>query len=235
MVLLTTSASPTDEDKSLAGHLLRWAKVTISDGDTTVILTGGPNKDYFPPYVYYTNDMQGQVGKCYRIVATYKEMTVEAESEILPPTPIDSVHIEPSEGADSLVSLTLFFTSPAVVPAYYHISTRIIGVDSCFYPSDLGSLMVTRPGASCEVPVYRGRSRKKNANYSPQMPRGRTVLVRLERVPYASYLFWQGFNNAVLFGSSPLTGTPGSLTSNVKGGYGLWTGRGSSVVEVVIP
>ena len=56
VVIVTTTVPVTDEFKewgSLNDHVVRWAKVTVSDGEREEVLTGKMDKDYFPPYVYY--------------------------------------------------------------------------------------------------------------------------------------------------------------------------------------
>ena len=62
VVILTASASPAEGNIAISDKLIRWGKVTISDGDTTIIMTGGPNKKYFPPYTYSTFRMKGKPG-----------------------------------------------------------------------------------------------------------------------------------------------------------------------------
>lgn len=38
---------------SLSGCIVKWAKVTVSDGTRSVVLTGRYTKGYMPPYIYY--------------------------------------------------------------------------------------------------------------------------------------------------------------------------------------
>lgn len=44
---------------NIADNLVRWGKVTVSDGDTAIVLTGGYDKRHFPPFLYKTYDMVG--------------------------------------------------------------------------------------------------------------------------------------------------------------------------------
>ena len=65
VVMLTTnvavSTSHTDNE-ALLQHLMRYARVTISDGDKEVVLIGKHDKRYMPPYIYTTTDMVGMAG-----------------------------------------------------------------------------------------------------------------------------------------------------------------------------
>ena len=57
-VVMLTSTVPVSEQEtsidSLGQYLIRWARVAVSDGERTVVLSGKYTKDYFPPYIYTT-------------------------------------------------------------------------------------------------------------------------------------------------------------------------------------
>ena len=68
IVMVTTSVPTSTEYQNIddqKNHLARHAKITVSDGENSVILTGMDNKKYFPPYIYTTADMRGVAGKSY--------------------------------------------------------------------------------------------------------------------------------------------------------------------------
>lgn len=58
--------------QNIENYIVRWGKVTISDGTDSVILTGGYDNDFFPPYKYTTFKMTGQAGKTYTLTAEYR-------------------------------------------------------------------------------------------------------------------------------------------------------------------
>ena len=54
VVILTSSVSVTEEIKNvneLSDYIIRWGKVTISDGTQSVVLIGTRNNNYFPPFI----------------------------------------------------------------------------------------------------------------------------------------------------------------------------------------
>ena len=55
-----TTNTPIDAG-AMVGHLAKWAKVSISDGDNTVILTGMGTADLFPPYMFSSSKITGEV------------------------------------------------------------------------------------------------------------------------------------------------------------------------------
>ena len=44
---------------TLNDRVIKWAKVSIDDGENEVILTGKNSPSYFPPYIYTTSRMRG--------------------------------------------------------------------------------------------------------------------------------------------------------------------------------
>lgn len=55
-VVMVTTTVPVSTEKqelsSLEKNVVRWATVSVSDGEKEVFLTGRRNDDYFPPYIY---------------------------------------------------------------------------------------------------------------------------------------------------------------------------------------
>ena len=229
VVLLTASVSPAEGDVSIADKMIRWGKVTISDGDTTIIMTGSPNRKYFPPYTYRTFMMRGVPGRTYSIIAAYDYLQVSAAVTMPEPPVIDSIIVADIAGSDSLHTATLCFTAADAVPAYYHVSTQVIGVDSVFLPAMLGCYKATVPSEKVKMAIYRGKSSLYvNENYVPQLPRYSDVKVRLERVTEQVYDFWSAFDDASMFGGSQFVTVDTSLPSNIVGGYGVWSAQGAA-------
>lgn len=69
----------------IENYIVRWGKVTISDGTDSVVLTGGYDNDFFPPYKYTTFKMTGQAGKTYTLTAEYRGQKATAVTTIPPP------------------------------------------------------------------------------------------------------------------------------------------------------
>lgn len=227
VVILTASASPAEGNIAISDKLIRWGKVTISDGDTTIIMTGGPNKKYFPPYTYSTFRMKGKPGHTYSITASYDYLNVSASVTMPEPPHIDSIVVNDIAEADTLRSATIHFTAADEVPAYYHLSTRVIGIDSLYLPAMMGCYKATVPGEKVKMAVYRGKSGiVSGAKYVPQLPKNYDVSVRLERVSKQVYDFWSAFDNASMFGGSQFVTVDSSLPSNIEGGYGVWSAQG---------
>lgn len=232
-VLLTSSIVPEAGGGTLDDCMIRWGKVTVSDGSKAVVLTGGPQNGYIPPYTYYSYDMIGEPGKTYTLTAEYDGKKVTSVSTMPVPTPISRLDCAPTD-TPGMYSVTLYFESPDDCPAYYHISTRLIGEDSHLYPAILGTVEVNTPGIEISVPVYRGKHFGSAKEFSPLWPKGAEVKVVLERVSRQVYDFWTAYNDDVLFGGSQFVGSASDLPSNINGGLGVWSARGVSSGMILV-
>lgn len=93
--------------QNIENYIVRWGKVTISDGTDSVILTGGYDNDFFPPYKYTTFKMTGQAGKTYTLTAEYRGKKATAVTTIPQPVELDSLHVVRSE-SDTLFYIKAF-------------------------------------------------------------------------------------------------------------------------------
>ncbi len=231
-VLLNMSMVPSEEGGNISESIVRWAVVTVSDGEKEVILTGGPSDKYFPPYHYYSYDMRGEAGKYYTLKATYQGNEIVSTGFMYPATPIEEIAVSPVEGVDTLRHLSVKFTSPDDVPAYYHLSAQIHTSEGRMYPCMVATHAVTEAGVPVTLPVYRANRTTSTSEYSADFPVGEIVSVRLARIDRAAYEFWHAFDNAALVAGSVFVGGPGSLPGNIAGGYGVWSVQGASMRPV---
>lgn len=227
-VMLTLTAVPSDDGMNIADNLVRWGKVTVSDGDTAIVLTGGYDKRHFPPFLYKTYDMVGAPGRTYTVTAEYGGMTARASASMPQPTPVDALEFCPVVGDDSLRSAYLHFTAPDDTPAYYRVLTRVYGVHSRTLPGMLGTFSATTPGEAMRVPVYRPHVDTDTVDFMPHFRIGELVEVKLCRVDRNVYEFWKTYDNEVTFGGSQFVASKHDLCTNIVGGYGVWSVQGSS-------
>lgn len=239
-VHITTSVIPTKHEQPITDSFIRWGKVTVSDGDTTIILTGAPDYNEFPPFVYRTYEMWGQPGKRYTITAEYKNLSVSSTATMLSPTPIDSIEFAPIAHSDSLCATFLHFTTAADVPAYYVIQTRSITHGTAFRPSMLGAFVAQSPQTHFRMQVYRAESdidelyTEHPEGLTSCFIEGEQIAVKLCRVPKEIYDFWNAFNNNALFGDNRFVSGYTRLPSNVAGGYGVWSVQASSTIAATV-
>lgn len=234
LVFLTMSIAPKGSQGSLSDALVRWGKVTISDGDTSVILTGGPASMLFPPYAYYSHSFNGQADKTYTIYAEYGDYSASAVTSIPKPTPIDSIVTDAVADNDTLRSAKLWFTAPADCPAYYIVKmrTRETGI---FVPCLLGETQTFVPGEAVSVPILMPKSNIWQEKYHSNLLVGDTLEIGLARVNHDAYSFWKQFSTLIISSDgADLLGEKTNLVGNVNGGYGIWYGEGISKTLLIV-
>ncbi|MDE6027887.1 MAG: DUF4249 domain-containing protein [Muribaculaceae bacterium] len=231
-VLFSSSIVP-DKDGNLRDALVNWGKVTISDGEREVIMTGYPDERYLPPFRYQTLDMTGEPGKTYTITASFMNLYATAACRLPFPTRIDSVVIKRTD-IDTLCSATLYFTSPDDTPAYYYLTMRSGAEIGREAPCMMGTVKTDEPGRVYSMAVLRPRLKIDGLTHQSQLIVGEEWIVSLNRVEREVYEFWRAYDNMILFSSSPFLNSSESLPTNIEGGYGVWSPQGSSRVSFMV-
>lgn len=217
-------------------YAVRWGKVSISDGERTVVLTGNYTSQSYSHFRYETFNMRGEAGKTYRLQVEYRDQTVTAVTTVPDPPQIDSLRVVRSAN-DTLYYIKAYFCSDPQAENYYVLFSKRLGKDSDFLLSFMGTLDGNAVSGSVEMPVYRGSSFFVDIgeHFSRYFVSGDVVQVKLCRVDRASYLFWSGFSNLQNFSGNmffPYTENP---VTNIEGGRGCWCGYGVDTKTIVIP
>lgn len=240
-IVLLTATVPISEQgrdvKDLGDYVLRWAKVTVSDGEREVVLTGMLDKRYFPPYVYTTSRLRGEVGKTYRLTVSYSGLYAEAETFIPQPVPLDSIRVRPCEDSDTLYQIRAYFHDDPSQSAYYKFFTRIGRNQRMYLSSYIQTLdnSVFLSGEEIDVSVMRGRLITDRPNeYTPYFTEKDTVVVKFARMDSLSFLFWNQMEHNMTLSFLPVTAAKRNPQFNVKGGIGYWCGYGATFYPVVV-
>lgn len=231
-VLFSSSVTP-GVDGSLQDALINWGKVTISDGEREVILSGRVDDTYLPPFRYYTFDMKGEPGKTYTVKADYMDLHAESTMRMPYPTAIDSLTFAPTD-EPGLLAATLHFTSPDDTPAYYYLTLQEDEKGGRPAPCMLGTLAALEPRRACAIPVMRPKVKIDSVDYIAHLPVGEKMTVYLNRVEKPVYDFWKAYDNMLMFGASPFISANESLPTNVTGGFGVWSPQGAAGLSFTV-
>lgn len=225
----TSSIVPTQDEISLSDKMIQWGNITISNGDTSVIMTGGPSSKLFPPYRYYTYAFTGEPGHSYEITAEYESFKAHAVCTMPYPTNIKSIEFEPIEGNDSLRSATMTFIAPEDCPAYYGVTIQKAERGERPYPAMLSTVAALTPGEEIRLPVLNPKNKLSglDTDFVPQLKVGQEVVITLCRLTPEVYNFWSEYDNVTLFEGSQFVNVE-SLQGNIEGGYGIWSARGTT-------
>ncbi len=109
----TLSLAQTADSIDLSDIPIRWAKVTVSDGTETEVLTGRVNENYTFSYIYTGSKIRGQAGKTYSLKIEYSGRVATAETFIPEPVSLTNIEVRRCEGIDSLIQI-----KDAIAPAF---------------------------------------------------------------------------------------------------------------------
>ena len=210
------------DTKGILDHIAKWAKVSISDGTRTEILTGIPDPEYFPPYIFTTSNITGEVGKSYTLKVEYKDYKMEAATRIPDPVPIENVYVQ--SVTDTTASLRVCFTDPPQTGQYYKIFTRTEGKDSHYHPSALTNVSDESLDGYTEMFIYSTQRLMDFVDF-PNIHVGDVLWIKLCTMDRPGYLYWNNFE--IMLASNMLSMFyENDLESNMEGALGYWTGYG---------
>lgn len=219
---------------SLSSCIVRWAKVTVSDGEKSVVLTGRYMKGYTPPYIYTTSHFRGEAGKTYLLTVEYGDFHATATTTIPNTQKIDELTVERCAQSDTLYQISLRYNDDEAEQNYYQIFTRVGGREVRQYlAAYLGTIdnRVVKP--KTKIPVYRGRD-INTLDYTPYYTINDTVAVKFAHIDSTSYNFWYDYTRNLTTAGNMFFATAASLRSNIIGGTGYWCGMGSDIKYVAI-
>lgn len=237
-VVILTSTIPVSEEEtsidSLGQYIIRWARIAVSDGDKTVILSGKYTKDYFPPYIYTSAAIRGEAGKTYTLTIDYDGQHATASTSIPPSVPLDRVYVETEGLNDTTYSVRAVFHHDAVQQRYFKIFTHITGQSLPFYSSYMGLFDCTMLANPADVLVNSGMSIANFGDYKARFHKGDIVSVKLCTMDETSYRFWYDWEDSENFASNPFMPSTSNPVGNVKGALGYWCGYGFSVKTIPV-
>ena len=85
IVMITSTLPITEEEQSLDSlnlYIAQWARVSITTRGKTVFLTGMYDRKYFPPYIFTTTALRGEVGESYLLTVDWRGMHAEATTTV---------------------------------------------------------------------------------------------------------------------------------------------------------
>lgn len=216
--------------------ILRQAKVTVSDGTNSEILTLQFNQEEFPPFYYSGNEIKGQAGKTYYLDIEYGEKRITSTIAIPYPVVLDSVWFHPNTPGDSLGKISARLRDNGALHNYYKTYTKIQSKQTDFYPT-LISLFDDKlfNGQNYTFYLSRGPESFLDLRHTDSdFRRGDTVQLKIATIDEACFKFWQGYNREVVNGANPFASSFHHIESNIQGdGKGIWGGYGSSVYTVI--
>ena len=230
-VLNETTYTKHTLEEVIEEQLIMWGKVTVSDGENEIILTGRMDTMYMPPYTYSTLNMQGEVGKTYTVTATYKNMSATATTTIPPIATLDSLRVYTDEHGNR--HALAYIHREGHDKAHFALFLKYQG-DKQFMLCPLG---VTDDSGTQDEPlemmVYNPLANDSTKLFDLLPNFGNdtthTYQLKLARLDDESYRFWDSY--ATLNSTKGIAFVPvyENIHGNVQGGIGHFSGFGSTI------
>lgn len=236
VVILSKTLTLSDKYQSLTDlkdYIVPWAKVSVSDGVDTVVLTGKYDPEYFPPYVYTTGRMFGRVGATYTLMVEYEDIYATAETRILPSPVMENMRVVRSEDSDSLYQIEITMRDESPEKDYYQVFTKTGTSSKQFFASYLGYFTDDVIIDGTFIPVFRGKS-AMDEDYTPYFKENDSVSVKIAHIDNGAYEFWSTYSKNVNMPSSMFLTAISRVPSNISGALGYWCGMGSLRKNIVI-
>lgn len=219
---------------SVGKYLIRWGRVSVSDGENTVVLSGKYDEGYFPPFVYTSTAMRGVAGRTYTITADYRDFHATGVTSVPKSVPLDNVYSVPVGDNDTLRTVHAVFHVNPAMQRYFKLFTRSDMSEQQYFSSSMGILDAMTLSNPADVPVYRGMRVTNHENYESHFKVGDTVIVKLCTLDEQSYNYWKDWGNSEEFSANPLFGFFTNPRSNIHGGVGYWCGYGRSQKIIIV-
>lgn len=227
----TEGSSNTLED-IIEQQLIPFGKVTISDGEKELVMTGRMDTSYFPPYTYSTIGMKGEEGKTYTITAKYDNWYATATTTIPARAKFDSIRVIPINENSVQIMGYMSGVSPTL-PSYYALFMRRLE-DKQFLLCPLGVFSNDKftPEGRLEIAIYNPFVKNEetflpttcfNKNATEQ-----NYLLKISRLDAVSYHYWSEYSAQLLTWGIVFVPVYTNLPGNIVGGIGMWSGMGSS-------
>lgn len=235
-VLLTKSAGYFSEidSASIRAYVLTQARVEVSDGKNSEVLTLKPNYDYFPPFVYEGSKIKGEAGKTYHLKVNYNKKEITAKTTIPAPAIIEECYFKLDDGYDSLGFIWVSFTDNPLTRNYYRTLTKVKSKDRKFIASYIPNFKDDYfNGETIEMSIYQGNTSSLNKHDQIYYKIGDTIQLKLTTIDKASFDFWNTFQREIFNAGNPFASTNSRVISNINNGLGVWCGYGSSYQQII--
>lgn len=231
IVMLHTSYSlnqPTDDTTQLidvlAEHMILFGKVTIFDGEDSVILTGRVDTNYMPPYIYTTTKIIGEVGKTYSLRASYTTLIAKSQTEIPAVATFDSIRVTEYDKQLNVVG----YANNLETGAPYILMARTTNQRQ-YKICPTGAFRATAPNMAITInnPLdFTGEGMILQTLFPKTDTVG--VSIKFAKVGEAEFQMWDSYIAQNMTQGMFFMETHGNILSNIEGGNGYWCGMGAS-------
>lgn len=215
--------------------VIRTAKVTVSDGVKTEVLTSRWDKNNFPPYVYRGTEIKGEVGKTYYLTVDYSGYSLSAKTTIPVLADIQGLTFIPMKDNDSLRILAVrVLISENDKKGYTLYSNK--KKEGVFYKThNVYNESLSLKGEQSFIITPQPKISSPSYEEKGYFLKGDTVLLKVCTIDSVSTGFFKELSGNAGLGRNIFVGQTKSLNSNIsEPGFGIWYGMGVKNLMTVI-
>jgi hypothetical protein len=210
------------------------AKVTISCDSVSEILTLKRDTDFFPPYVYRTLKIKGEIGKTYSLLIEDESDTISAYTTIKKPVILDSIWFELLENNDTMGTIKGIFQDNKDEQNFYKTFFKFNKRSKRYFPTLFSNFEDTYfNGERFTFSLKRGPKTYLKPMETVYFKKGDTIFIKVASIEKQCYEFWRSYEDEVLNSGNPFAGNFNKIVSNTDNGLGIWCGYGSSLYRVI--
>lgn len=200
------------------------AKVTITDGEQTDIMTLKKNASNFPPHYYTSSKIKATAHKTYTIEVIYYDDTLRASTRIPSPVPEFVIMQEPHETDSTQRYIWVQLTDSVPAVQYYRMLAKT-SAQKDFVPTYSSVFSIApQPPFSQRILVEPGVEQLYSPIRKFTFTIGDTVEVEIRKNSVEHYNFWKTVEDENSNIGNPFYTNGSNLPTNIQGGYGLWEG-----------
>ncbi len=239
LVYLTKSSAYFNkiDSSNILEYIASFAKVSVSvEGKTEVLTLKRYNDNRYPIYYYEGNEIQGEIGKQYKLRIELSGKVYESTTTISEPTPLSKLSYFNATNNPEQKFLRIIFNDPKNTPNYYRIYTKRYGKDADFIPCYLSTFSdFDSDGEEINFEIIRSYSPIINTDNGRYFVTGDSVIVKFCSIDKTQYNYWKAIESQIAISSNPFglsSSTPISLISN--NALGVWSGLSSNYYHIKI-
>lgn len=231
IVYLTKSKNYTDkiDSTNILDYIASVAKVSISNGDLTEILTLRLDTEQFPFYYYEGTSMRGELGKTYEIIVELSGETYTSKTEITNPVSLNSFNLVPIEENNEKYFINISFTDPLNTPNYYRVYIKRLGKDLSFKPCYLSTFNDKGfNGEDFSYQIIRNYSSSFQDDDQRYFTKEDSVMIKFCTIDKLTHDYWKNIEGLIAISANPFgLSTNSPVSSFTNDALGVWCGLSS--------
>lgn len=222
---------------SLQELVLPTARVEVSDGEESEVLTLFRNTEVYPPFYYRGTSLRGQEGKTYTLDVRSGGEQYIATTTIPQVVSLDSIWFDEDTEVDSLGNLWVRFKDDPVANNYYRSFLRIGNEGPKFFPAYQSTISDRSfDGTQYDHPILNLPESFINIGEDVLFRKGDTVTLRFCAIDEVHFDFWRSLERELYLVGNPFGSSGNEVSSNIRGtkpALGIWGGYGAIYEKVI--